>query len=69
MSPYLTLTEAALYARCSKRTIQRWLDAGKLTRHGQSRPLVHQAELQRFLSPTLSDTINPIAKTIHEGSA
>ena len=69
MSPYFTLDEAARYARCSKRTIQRWLEAGRLARHGQTRPLIHRAELQAFLSPTLSDTINPAAKTIHEGSA
>ena len=50
-SPYLTLHEAALYARCSKRTVQRWLDAGKLTRHGQSRPLVHRQELEALLRP------------------
>ena len=50
-SPYLTLHEAAQYARCSKRTVQRWLDAGKLTRHGQYRPLVHRAELDALLFP------------------
>ena len=52
-SPYLTLAEAAAFARCSKRTIQRWLDAGTLTRYGYGRrPLVGQEELARLLTPT-----------------
>ncbi len=52
-SPYLTLTEAAAYARCSKRTIQRHIKAGKLKAHGLGRrPLIEQSELERLLSST-----------------
>ena len=52
ISPYLTLTEAAAYARCSTRTIQRYVDAGELTRYGHSRRLlIKQEELERHLSP------------------
>lgn len=52
-SPYLTLSEAAAYARCSKRSIQRWLTAGTLTRHGHGRlVLIRHDELTALLSPT-----------------
>ena len=53
-SPYLTLTEAAAYARCSKRTVQRWLATKQLTRYGPkggSLVLILKAELERLLSP------------------
>ncbi len=51
-SPY-TLTEAASLARCSKRTLQRYLKAGKLEAYGLGhRPLVSRTELERLLSPT-----------------
>lgn len=52
-STYLNLFEAATYARTSKRTIQRWLEAGKLGRYGHGRkPLILKAELEALLSPT-----------------
>lgn len=51
-SPYLTLREAATYARTSTRTIQRRLKAGELNRYGASRPLVLKAELEALLSAT-----------------
>ncbi len=52
-SPYLTLAEAAGYARCSKRTIQRHLKDCELKAHGLGRrPLVDRRELERLLSPT-----------------
>ena len=51
VSPYLTLSEAAAYARCSKRTVQRWLDDEKLNRYGHGRrPLVCKDELEALLS-------------------
>jgi excisionase family DNA binding protein len=50
-SPYLTLAEAAAYARCSKRTVQRWLSDKKLCRHGHGRHvLILKAELEALLS-------------------
>jgi excisionase family DNA binding protein len=50
-SPYLTLKEAALYARCSTRTVQRWLDAGTLRRYGHGRrPLILKGDLETLLS-------------------
>lgn len=33
VSPWLTKAEAAEYMRCDTRTIDRWTEAGKLTRH------------------------------------
>lgn len=53
VSPFLTLREAAAYARCSPRTIQRRVDAGALTRYGFGRSvLIRRAELELLLSPT-----------------
>ncbi|CAN5841496.1 hypothetical protein BH24DEI2_BH24DEI2_28100 [soil metagenome] len=49
-SPYLTLGEAAAYARMSKRTIQRRLKAGDLNRYSSGRPLVLKAELEALLT-------------------
>lgn len=49
-SPYLTLGEAAAYARTSTRTIQRRLKAGDLNRYGSGRPLVLKTELEALLS-------------------
>jgi hypothetical protein len=48
-SPYLTLGEAAAYARTSTRTIQRRLKAGELKRYGKSRPLILKTELEMLL--------------------
>lgn len=51
-SPFLTLPEAAAYARCSVRTIQRRLETGLLTRHGLgAKPLVRRDELAQLLAP------------------
>lgn len=51
ISPYLTLKEAALYARCSTRTVQRWLADRKLARCGHGRHLlIRRDELEVFLS-------------------
>jgi excisionase family DNA binding protein len=51
LSPYLTLGEAALYARCSTRTVQRWLSNEKLNRYGHGRlVLILKAELEALLS-------------------
>ncbi len=49
-SPYLTLGEAAAYARTSTRTIQRRLKAGDLNRYGAGRPLILKTELEALLS-------------------
>jgi excisionase family DNA binding protein len=50
-SPYFTLGEAALYARCSTRTVQRWLGDKKLCRYGHGRlVLILKAELEALLS-------------------
>jgi excisionase family DNA binding protein len=54
-SPYLTLGEAALYARCSTRTIQRWLSDKKLCRYGHGRlVLIRKDELEALLSTSRS---------------
>jgi excisionase family DNA binding protein len=51
LSPYLTLGEAAHYARCSTRTVQRWLSDKKLNRYGHGRHLlIRKAELEALLS-------------------
>jgi excisionase family DNA binding protein len=51
VSPYFTLREAALYARCSTRTVQRWLDSKKLPRYGHGRHvLIRKDELEALLS-------------------
>lgn len=53
-SPYLTLKESALYARCSTRTVQRWLSDKKLGRYGYGRHLlVRKDELETLLSTSL----------------
>lgn len=51
---YLTRKEAAHFARCSCRTIQRWQEQGKLRRCGLARPLVDRDELQQLLAGSLS---------------
>jgi excisionase family DNA binding protein len=56
-SPYLTLKEAAEYARVSIRTIQRRIEAGELNRYGTGHPLVHEEELEALLSPTPVDIL------------
>lgn len=50
-SPYLTKEEAAAYARCSIRTIERYFKRGILTRHGVgARALIHFDELAKALT-------------------
>ena len=50
-SPYLTKQEAAAYARCSIRTIERYFVRGILTRHGVgARALIHLDELASALA-------------------
>lgn len=56
-SPYLTLHEAAAYARTSPRTIQRRLKAGELKRYGTGRPLVLKTELEALLSASKADIL------------
>lgn len=69
-SPYLTLGEAADFARYKKRTIQRWLAAGKLTRHGHGRrPLIKRQELTDLLSPTPREDAPSAAPTTAEPDA
>jgi excisionase family DNA binding protein len=50
ISPYLTKTEAAEYARCSIRTINRALAAGDLPRYGAiNRALFTKEDLDAWL--------------------
>ena len=50
-SPYLTITEAAAYARCKRQRIDDLLSARKLTRYKDGRrTLVLKAELEAWLS-------------------
>lgn len=45
VGPYLTLDEAAAYARCCTRTLRRWIKAGKLPSIKSGRQLVHIDDL------------------------
>ncbi len=56
-SPYLTLKEAAEYARTSIRTIQRRLKAGELNRYGSGRTLILKAELEALLTALPAETL------------
>lgn len=48
---YLTLTEAATYARASPRTIRRWVRRGELRRCGPGRHIrIDRDDLVRLLS-------------------
>ena len=50
-SPYMTLQEAAAWARSDKRTIRRWIEASKLTRYGHGKKvLVRRDQLEALLS-------------------
>lgn len=50
-SPYFSLQEAAAYARCSERTVRRWIEASKLTRYGHGkRVLVRRDQLMVLLT-------------------
>jgi excisionase family DNA binding protein len=52
-SPYLTIPEAAAYARCKRQRIDDLLSARRLTRHKEGRrTLILRAELQAHLAAT-----------------
>ena len=55
-SPYLTLAEAAAYARCHPRTVRRWIVAGKLPSIKSARPLVHIDDLEAAMRGIPSGT-------------
>jgi excisionase family DNA binding protein len=47
---YLSIAEAAAFARVSAGTVRRWVRAGELTRHeAGARVLVKRAELEAFI--------------------
>jgi excisionase family DNA binding protein len=49
-TPFLTLKEAAQFARCHKRTLQRRIKDGKLKAHRLGRRLlIHQRDLECLL--------------------
>lgn len=51
-SPYFSLTEAAAYARCSPRTIRRWIKGGSLVQCGHGgKVLVRRDQLEELLAP------------------
>lgn len=50
-SPFVTLGEAAAYARCHSRTIRRWIQAGDLARYGHGgKVLVLRTDLEALLA-------------------
>jgi len=54
-SPYFSLTEAAAYARCSPRTIRRWIKGGSLDPCGHGgKVLVRREQLEELLAPKLN---------------
>jgi len=56
VSPYLTLDEAAKYARCSPRTLRRWIKADKLPSIKSGRRLVHIDDLNAAMRGIPSGT-------------
>lgn len=51
-SPYFSLAEAAAYARCSSRTIRRWIKGGSLDQCGHGgKVLVRREQLEKLLAP------------------
>lgn len=51
VSPFFTVSEAAAYARCSTRTIRRWMEKRALARYGGGRRLlVLRVELEALLA-------------------
>ncbi len=56
-SPYLTIKEAAEYARISIRTIYRRLKTGELNRYGSGRTLILKAELEALLTAPPADIL------------
>ena len=73
-SPYFTLAEAAAYACCSKRTVQRWLATKQLTRYGTpggSIVLILKSELEPLLSPAQPSDLpsnDPLPRPAHRVS-
>jgi excisionase family DNA binding protein len=60
-SPYLSVPEAAKYARASRQRIYDLLSSGRLTRHKDgSRVLVERAELDRHLASNGSGGVAPV---------
>jgi excisionase family DNA binding protein len=50
-SPYMTVTEAASYARCSRQRIYDLRSSGRLSRHADgSRALIDRRELDAYLA-------------------
>lgn len=56
VGPYLTLDEAAKYARCSTRTLRRWIKADKLPSIKSGRQLVHIDDLNAAMRGIPSGT-------------
>lgn len=56
VGPYLTLDEAAEYARCSTRTLRRWIKADKLPSIKSGRQLVHVDDLNAAMRGIPSGT-------------
>lgn len=56
VSPYLTLEEAAAYARCHPRTVRRWIAAGTLPFIKSGRTLVHIDDLEAAMRRIPSGT-------------
>ena len=56
VSPYLTLEEAAAYARCHPRTVRRWIAARKLPFIKSGRTLVHIDDLEAAMRGIPSGT-------------
>jgi excisionase family DNA binding protein len=50
---FLSIKEAAARAGCDRKTVYRWMIAGKLTRHedGLGHPRVKESELEALLTP------------------
>lgn len=46
---YMTTREAARFARVTTRTVRRWVDDGRLTRHGARYLRISRVELERQL--------------------
>ncbi len=51
-SEYFTVAEASVFAKCSKATVRKWVNGGKLRRYGEhgGLMLIRKDELRTFLS-------------------
>jgi excisionase family DNA binding protein len=59
-SPYMTIPEAAVYARCKRQRIDDLLSAQRLTRHKEgSRTLILRAELEAHLHAKTAASNSP----------